>query len=151
MNCSAYYFCLLEVGTASAGGACHRGARRSDLIVEVLGVKADPARRMPRPLPALGGHYQGRDLHPFSVNHAVGCSRKCVVVRMDSLSGRRSACIGQTSSVLLNRSESWDGVLSRSWKIGTIGAGSNSTSFVPASQWKVPGLNHSTGVSATIA
>ncbi len=44
-------------------------------------MKADLARRMPRPLPALGGHYQGRDLHPFSVNHAAAYSRKCVVVR----------------------------------------------------------------------
>jgi len=50
-------------------------------MVYVLGVKASLARRMPRPLPALGGHNQGRDLHPFSVNHAVPYSRKCVVVR----------------------------------------------------------------------
>lgn len=50
-------------------------------MVEVLGVKADLARRMPRPLPALGGHNQNRDLHPFLVNHAIACSRKCVVVR----------------------------------------------------------------------
>ena len=50
-------------------------------MVYVLGVKAGLARRMPRPLPALGGHNQGRDLHPFSVNHAVPYSRKCVVVR----------------------------------------------------------------------
>lgn len=59
-----------------------------NLEVEVLGVKADLARRMPRPLPALGGHNQGRDLHPFSVNHAATYSRKCVVVRRNAFEGR---------------------------------------------------------------
>lgn len=45
-------------------------------------MKADPARRMSRPLAALGGHNQSRHLHPFSVNHAVRWSCKSVVVRM---------------------------------------------------------------------
>lgn len=44
-------------------------------------MKADPARRMSRPLAALGGHNQSRHLHPFLVNHAARWSRKCVVVR----------------------------------------------------------------------
>ena len=45
-------------------------------------MKADPARRMSRPLAALGGHNQSRHLHPFLINHAVRWSCKSVVVRM---------------------------------------------------------------------
>ena len=45
-----------------------------------LRVKADLARRMSRPLAALGGHNQSRHLHPFSVNHVEECARKCVVI-----------------------------------------------------------------------
>ena len=61
------------------------------------GVKADPARRMSRPLAALGGHNQSRHLHPFSVNHAVWWSCKSVVVRRWRYGGRWECTSGAHS------------------------------------------------------
>lgn len=61
------------------------------------GVKADPARRMSRPLAALGGHNQSRHLHPFSVNHAVRWSCKSVVVRRWRIWGRWECTFGAHS------------------------------------------------------
>lgn len=49
-----------------------------------LGVKADLARRMSRPLAALGGHNQSRHLHPLSVNHVEECACKCVIILIAS-------------------------------------------------------------------
>ncbi|GMV50727.1 MAG: hypothetical protein DYH04_15750 [Nitrospira sp. NTP2] len=69
-------------------------------------MKADLARRMSRPLAALGGHSQSRHLHPLTVNHEQDEPHKSVIVRRES-----EEIFCQRTAYPNGKSESW-------WKDG---------------------------------
>lgn len=92
-------------------------------------MKADLARRMSRPLAALGGHNQSRHLHPFSVNHVEECARKCVVIlTLSGVAGDNDPCLpscgGRYSDSISGGCEvGTSGVARKRWRMGFGGGG----------------------------